>query len=92
MTAPAVATDTFELNRQAVLGVLGPNNPTAGATPCALSLPYIARRVKLKRRAVRAILRRAADAECAPYTVVGSGIAPPRHLWRWKTENARAEE
>ena len=72
--------DTFELNRQAVLGVLGPNNPSGGAG-CALSLPYIARRTKLKRRVVRAILLQAADAKRVPYTVVGSGIASPKHLW-----------
>ena len=65
-----------ELNRQAVLGVLTVN------VPAPMSVNSIAKRVKLKRRIVRAILHSNDFAEEVPYSAVGSGISSPRSLWR----------
>ena len=69
----------FELNRQAVLGVLTANAPTSHVI---YSLDSIAKRVKLKRRVVRAILEHDDRARKVSYAAVGSGISEPRWLWQ----------
>lgn len=68
----------FELNRQAVLGVMTVNAPAPGVV---LSVSSIAKRTKLKRRVVRAILTQGDFARTVSYESVGSGISPPRVLW-----------